>query len=141
LNTAPRRVRIDNVSFSYPDGNSVLHHVSAEVRPGEVVAFLGASGSGKSTVLNLLPRFYDPQEGGISLDAYDLRLLKTRDVRSHFAVMSQDNILMLGSVRDNIAYGKPNATDAEINRVIRLVGAEFIYDLEGGLHARVAHNG
>src|SRR5205085_2507908 len=123
----PRTLDLVNVTFEYLEGKPVLRGVNATIRPGQMVAFVGPSGAGKSTLLNLLPRFYDPCLGSIRLDGHDLRDLKLHDLRRHVALVPQDSLLLPASVADNIAYGRPGATDAEIRTACRLAGAdEFI---------------
>ncbi len=108
------RVRYDEVEFSYADSAPVLRRVSFEVRRGEVVALVGASGAGKSTALDLLARFYDVDQGRITVDGVDLRDYTVASLRSQLAIVTQETILFHDTVRNNIAYGRPGATDEEI---------------------------
>jgi ABC-type multidrug transport system fused ATPase/permease subunit len=130
------------VSFEYRSGEPVLRDVSAKVTPGEMVAFVGPSGAGKSTVLNLLPRFYDPTDGAVRFDGHDLRAVKLKDVRAHVALVLQENLILPTSVRDNIAYGRADATDADVRKAAELAGAhEFIQRLPDGYATVLTESG
>ena len=133
LPTEPRVVTFDNVSFAYGDGPPVLDRLSVTIRPGEMVAFVGPSGVGKSSLLSLLPRFYDPTGGEIRLGDHPLRQIKLRDVRRHIALVLQDAIILPTSVSDNIAYGRPEASLSDVQAAARLAGAhDFIQSLPQG---------
>ena len=107
-----------------------------------MVAFVGESGVGKTTLLSLVPRFYDPWQGAITLDGHDLRQVKVGDVRRHVALVLQENVVLPTSVRENIAYGRPGATDAEIRRAAELAGAAgFIDKLEHGYAEQISEAG
>jgi ABC-type multidrug transport system fused ATPase/permease subunit len=118
-----RTLTFDNVSFEYRPGDSVLRDIEAVIKPGEMVAFVGSSGVGKTTLLNLLPRFYDPVSGAIRLDQYDLRKIKIKDLRAHVALVLQDSLILPTTVAENIAYGRPQATEQEIRSAAELAGA------------------
>jgi ABC-type multidrug transport system fused ATPase/permease subunit len=138
----PRVLRLDNVSFEYRLGRPVLDGVSVTVAPGHMVAFVGASGVGKSTLLSLLPRFYDPTAGAILLDEVDVRRVKVRDLRQHLALVLQDNVLLPTSVAENIAYGRPGASPAEIRQAAELAGVHaFIEGLPEGYDTNIAELG
>ncbi len=124
----PRALELDNVVFSYRTGNNVLDGVTCHIKPGEMVAFVGSSGVGKTTLLNLVPRFYDPVGGAIKLDGHDLRQIKVTDVRKHIALVLQENVVLPTSVRENIAYGRPDATDEQIKKAAELAGAAIFID-------------
>ena len=142
LSVKPRVLEFDQVSFSYKTGEQVLHDVSVRIEPGQMVAFVGSSGVGKTTLLNLLPRFYDPTGGALKLDGHDLRKVKLKDLRRHVALVLQDNAILPASVAENIAYGRPNATPAQIGRAAQLAGAaEFIEKLPSRYHAQLGERG
>ena len=138
----PRTLTLDRVGFGYRDGQQVLADVSAEIRPGEMVAFIGPSGTGKSTLLALMLRFYDPTAGALRLDGTDYRTARLTDLRAHMALVGQDSVLLPTSVRENIAYGRPGASRADIEKAARLAGAvEFIAELPEGYHTVLAEGG
>ncbi len=116
--TAPRAaVDLADVRFSYPGARAVseaLRGIDLQLRPGETVALVGETGAGKSTVLKLLARFYDPTSGEVDLDGHDLRTLDLGSFRRHLGYVPQEAFLFTGTVRDNIAYGRPEASDAEV---------------------------
>ena len=116
-------ITFENVSFSYQPDQPVLHGLSFTLRPGESCAIIGPSGAGKSTLMNLLPRFYDPVCGAVKLDGADLRGLKLHDLRSQIAVVLQEPILLPMTLAENIAYGKPGASLAEIEAAARAANA------------------
>jgi ABC-type multidrug transport system fused ATPase/permease subunit len=138
----PRTVSLEDVSFAYGDGPPVLERVNLTVHPGELVAIVGRSGAGKTTLLGLLPRLHDPTTGTVRLDGHDLRTLRLADVRRHVAVVSQDAIVLPGTVWENIAYGRPDATDADVRAAAALAGAAgFIAALPDGYDTLVADGG
>src|SRR3546814_8778087 len=110
------RVRFEKVSFSYDETKPALHEVSLEAPAGKTVALVGASGAGKSTVLNLIARFYDPDAGRVTIDEQDLRHVTLDSLRGAIGLVSQEILLFDDSLRANIAYGRPGASDAEIDR-------------------------
>ncbi len=107
-------IRVEDVSFAYEDGQTVLDHVSIHIPAGETVAVVGPSGGGKSTLCQLIPRFYDVTEGAILMDGKDVRTITQHSLRENIGVVQQDVFLFAGTIYDNIRYGKPGATDAEI---------------------------
>jgi ABC-type multidrug transport system fused ATPase/permease subunit len=118
-------VEFRDVSFSYSDGSRVLSKINLEVQPGEMVALVGATGSGKSTVINLLPRFYDATEGSLLIDGLDVRQYRLETLRAHIGIVSQETFLFGDTVRENIAYGNP---DASLEDVIEAAKAANIHD-------------
>ena len=129
----PRVLTLDDVGFGYRDGQEVLRDVSAEIRPGEMVAFVGPSGTGKSTLLNLMLRFYDPTRGALRLDGADFRTIRIADLRRHMALVGQDSVMLPASVMENIAYGRAGATRVEIVEAAEMAGAaDFIEDMPDG---------
>ncbi len=132
----------EHVGFAYRDGEPALRDVSLAVRPGEVVAIVGASGAGKTTLTSLVVRFYDPQAGRVTLDGRDLRALTLRSLRENVALVLQDPIIFGASVRENIAYGRPAASAAEIEQAARDAGAhDFIVALPQGYDTVVGERG
>jgi ATP-binding cassette subfamily B protein len=133
----------DQVSFRYPGVDAdVLCDVSFSVQPGQTVAILGTTGAGKSTLVNLLPRFYDVTRGSVRIDGYDVRDVSLASLRGQISIVLQEALLFGGSVRDNIAYGKPDATQAEIEDAARAAQAhEFIAELPQGYEALVGERG
>jgi ATP-binding cassette, subfamily B, bacterial len=131
-----------DVSFVYDESGRGLHHVSFELPAGRRVGIVGATGAGKSTLLNLLMRFYDPTEGRVLLDGVDIRNYRIADLRRQFAVVLQEPLLLAASIAENIAYGKPDATDAEIEAAARAVSAhEFIARLPEGYETSAGERG
>jgi ABC-type multidrug transport system fused ATPase/permease subunit len=142
LQQAPRTLSLDNIGFHYDGGPNVLDRINVEINPGEMVAFVGSSGGGKTTLLNLLPRFYDPTEGAIRLDDIDVRQIKLQDLRRHIAIVLQDSILLPTSIAENIAYGLPGATAEQIHHAAALAGADdFIRGLPAGYDTMIAEGG
>lgn len=137
------RVCYEDVSFHYSDDNTpVLSHVSFEIPAGRSIALVGPSGSGKTTICSLLPRFYDVTGGRITIDGKDIRTLTLKSLRSHIGVVQQDVYLFSGTIRDNIAYGKPDASDEEIiNAAKRANIHDFISELPDGYHTFVGERG
>ncbi|WP_424363403.1 ABC transporter ATP-binding protein [Methylocystis parvus] len=126
----PRRLVFDHVSFGYEPGRLVLSDVTATIAPGEMIAFVGPSGTGKSSLLKLMLRFHDPSRGAVRLDGVDARDVRLADLRAHFAFVTQDNLMLPTSVAENIAYGRPSASREEIEAAATLAGAaDFVDDL------------
>ena len=137
-------VGFENVSFAYPARPDVMaiDNVSLSVRAGEKVAIVGPSGAGKSTLFHLLLRFYDPAHGTISLDGVPVRSADPVDVRSHIALVPQDSVVFAASARENIRFGRPDASDAEVERAADLAHAsEFLRRLPGGFEAQLGERG
>lgn len=142
LPVQPRTLDIDHISFEYRAGEPVFQDVALKLQPGEMVGLVGFSGVGKTTLLNLLPRFYDPTRGAIRLDGQDIRSAKIRDVRHHFAMVLQESIILPTTVRENIAYGRPDATIAEIQQAAETSrAAEFIEKLPQKYDTLISESG
>lgn len=137
------RVRFDKVTFRYfGGGEPVLRDVSFEAQPGQTVALLGATGSGKTTIINLLPRFYDPSEGSITIDGHDLRDVTLDSLRKQIGIVLQETTLFTGTIRDNIAFGKPEATEADVMAAAQAAAAhEFIVGFPQGYDTPVGERG
>lgn len=135
-------VRFEKVSFSYEKGKQILRNINLEAKLGETVALLGATGSGKSTIIRLIPRFYDVTSGKITVDGYDVRDVKLRSLREQIGIVSQETFLFTLSIKENIAYGKPEATMEEIIESAKTARAhEFISALPDGYDTRVGERG
>jgi ATP-binding cassette subfamily B protein/subfamily B ATP-binding cassette protein MsbA len=135
-------VEFDHVSFSYEKGQPVLQDVSFHIGAGQSAAFIGPSGVGKTTLLNLLPRFFDPTGGAVKLDGSDLRELRLKDLRTQIAVVLQEPILLPASIAENIAYGRPHASRAQIEAAARAANADkFITKLPAGYNTIVGDGG
>jgi subfamily B ATP-binding cassette protein MsbA len=136
------RVRFEDVTFAYEEGHPVLHDISVAVEPGETVALVGPSGAGKSTFVSLLPRFYDPQAGRITVDGHDLRSVTLRSLREQIASVSQEVHLFNTTIRENIRYGRLDASDEAVAEAARAANAhDFITGLPGGYDAEVGERG
>jgi len=136
-------VKFEKVTFRYfGGGQPVLKDVTFEARSGERIALLGATGSGKSTIINLLPRFYDPSEGRITIDDNDLRDLKLDSLRKQIGIVLQETTLFSGTIRDNIAFGRPDAQDREIIDAAKAAQAhDFIMSFPDGYQTHVGERG
>ena len=135
-------LRFQNVSFGYAQNRHVLHHVDLAISPNQIVALVGGTGAGKSTLLSLVPRFYDPTEGSIAIDGRDLRAITKKSLRAQIAIVLQDTLLFSTTVRENIAYGRPNATEDEIVDAARRAQADdFIRQLPTGYASPIGERG
>ncbi len=132
----------DNVSFKYSDAEeNVLENVSFTAKPGQTIAFIGSTGSGKSTLINLLPRFYDCTEGNIYLDGINVKDYKQHDLHNKIGYVPQRGVLFRGSIKENIRYGNENASDEDIEKALKIAQADFVYELENGLDYQSAQGG
>ena len=135
-------VSFEHVSFSYDGITKVLNDVSFSIKPGETIALVGPTGAGKTTIVNLISRFYDIQEGIIRIDGYDVKTVTIESLRSQMGIMTQDNFLFTGTIRDNIRYGKLDATEEEIIEAAKAVHAhDFICQLEKGYDTVLTERG
>jgi len=142
LERAAGRVTFEGVSFAYDERRTVLHDVSFDVEPGTRVGVAGTTGAGKTTLMNLLTRFYDPTAGRILLDGVDARDVRLEDYRGQFAIVLQEPLLFSCSIAENIAYSRPDATEAEIVEAARAANAhEFITALPDGYRTKVGERG
>lgn len=135
-------IQYDHVWFEYEEGKPVLRDACIDARPGQIVALVGHTGSGKTTTINLLPRFYDPNDGRILIDGHDIRDLTIKSLRENIAVVLQETFLFSGTIRDNIAYGRLGATDEEVVIAAKEAYAhDFIERLPGGYNWQVGEGG
>jgi ABC-type multidrug transport system fused ATPase/permease subunit len=135
-------IRFEEVGFDYPDGTKVLHGISFAATPGEMVALVGLTGAGKTTLVSLIPRFYDATEGRILINGVDARQYRIRSLREKIAIVLQDPVLFSGSIADNLRYGRLDATDAEIEDAARAAHAhEFISRLPRRYDTAIAEAG
>jgi ATP-binding cassette subfamily B protein/subfamily B ATP-binding cassette protein MsbA len=135
-------ISFQKVSFGYASGREILSNVNLEIAPNQIIALVGGTGAGKSTLLSLVPRFYDPTAGGLTLDGRDIREITKKSLRQQIAIVLQDTLLFSTTVRENIAYGRPDATDEEIREAARRAQAdEFISQLPNGYESEVGERG
>jgi ABC-type multidrug transport system fused ATPase/permease subunit len=135
-------VIFENVSFSYGEGKTALHHLSLHARPGEMIALVGPTGAGKSTVVNLLPAFYEVTSGRITIDGQDLKSVSIDSLRRHISVVSQEPFLFNGTIRENILYGKLEASEAELIAAAKAANChDFITRLPQGFDTHVGERG
>jgi len=136
------RITFDDVTFAYNPGQPILEHFNLEIEPGESVAFVGHTGAGKSTIAKLITRFYEFQEGTIRIDGTDIRVFDLQSYRSQLGLVPQSPFLFSGTIRDNIRYARPAATDAEIARIAGSIGnGEWLETLPDGLDTDVGERG
>ena len=143
LENVKGKIEIKDVSFKYNNNNeNVLNNISFTINPGQKVALVGPSGGGKTTLCNLIPRFYDVEDGEILVEGIDVRKIKLQSLRSNIGIVQQDVYLFSGTVRENILYGKPDATEQEVIDAAKAAGAyDFIMNLENGFDTYVGERG
>ena len=142
LTSVQGRMRFEEVDFAYRQGKTIIHNFTLDIQPGMTIALVGSSGSGKSTIAKLAARFYDPKNGRILIDDQDLRDISLDSLRSHLGIVSQDTLLLYGTIRDNIAYGKLEATDAEIEAAAKAANAhDFIMSFPDGYNSIIGERG
>jgi subfamily B ATP-binding cassette protein MsbA len=135
-------IRVEDVGFTYPGGARVLHDITFEAKPGEVIAVVGLTGAGKTTLVSLIPRFYDPTVGRVTIDGVDVRQYRVRSLREKIAIVLQDPVLFAGTIADNLRYGRLDATDQEVEQAARAAHAhEFIARLPNGYQTEIAQAG
>ncbi|KAF0195364.1 MAG: ATP-binding cassette subfamily B bacterial [Bacillota bacterium] len=136
------RVQFENVTFGYKPDQPILHNVNITVGPGQTVALVGPTGAGKSSIINLLSRFYDPQQGKVTIDGTDVRDVTQRSLHQQLGIVLQDTFIFAGTVKDNIRYGNPDATDEEVEASAKAVNAhDFIMRLPDGYGTEVHERG
>jgi len=142
IESAKGAIGFHNVSFGYAQDRQVLHAVDLRIEPNQMIAIVGGTGAGKSTLLSLVPRFYDPTSGSVTLDARDVREIKKKSLRAQIGTVLQDTLLFSTTIRENIAYGRPEATDDEIiDAAKRAQADEFIQQLPNGYGSTVGERG
>jgi len=135
-------ITFENINFGYDPNCPVLHNISFNIKPRETVALVGPTGAGKSTIIKLLSRFYDPQSGSIKIDGQDIRRIKQASLRKQIGIVLQDTFLFSGTIIDNIRYGKLEASDEEVINAAKIVGAhEFITQLQNGYNTKIGERG
>ena len=143
--TAPHfkgKIVFENVSFCYEEDRPILKNISFQIEPGQVAALVGPTGAGKSSVIGLIPRFYDPNKGAVKIDGTDIRAFKQKSLRQQISFVLQDTVLFHGPIWENIAYGKPEATRAEILKAAEIANAhEFIEQMPQGYDSVVGERG
>ena len=142
IESANGAIGFQNVAFRYAAEREILHHVDLQIEPNQMVAIVGGTGAGKSTLLSLVPRFYDPTSGSVTLDRRDVREIKKKSLRAHIGMVLQDTLLFSTTIRENIAYGRPDATEDEIiDAAKRAQADEFIAQLPNGYASTVGERG
>ena len=142
ISSTQAAIAFEKVSFSYDDQHPVLHDLDLQIPPNQILALVGGTGAGKSTLLSLVPRFYDPNSGVVRLDGRDVRQITKKSLRAQIAIVLQDTILFSTTVRENIAYGRPGATEAEIRDAARRAQADdFICRMPDGYDSAVGERG
>jgi ATP-binding cassette subfamily B multidrug efflux pump len=142
LESIKGHIEFDRVQFAYDEKRIALHDISLEMKQGQTVALVGHTGSGKTTIANLISRFYDPTKGSVKIDGNDLRDVKIDSIRQQISVVLQDTFIFSGTIMENIRFGRPDATDEEVMEAAEVVGADdFIQRLSDGYHTEVEERG
>lgn len=142
LSSKPQSIKFNNVNFEYIQNKPVLKNINIQIKQGETIAFVGNSGGGKSTIVSLLPRFYDVTSGSITIDDKDIRDYTLESLRQNISVVFQDNFLFSGTIRENIMLGKANASTEEVKKAIKMAYLEdFIASLKDGLDTQIGERG
>ena len=142
LTNVKGKVEFKNINFSYDGKKQVLKDINFTVKPGETIAIVGPTGSGKTTIINLLARFYDPNEGQVLIDNQDIKYVTLESLRENIGIMLQDPFIFSGTIMDNIRYSKPGATEEEVRDVAKAVYAhDFITKMENGYYTDVQERG
>lgn len=135
-------IEFKDVSFKYPGADDyVLKNISFKAKQGQTIAFIGSTGSGKSTLINLIPRFYDCTLGEVFVDGENVRDFKLKALHERIGYVPQQGVLFSGTVKENILYGNPNATDEDIDRALKIAQATFVYKKEGGVGSHISQGG
>lgn len=136
------RVRFDGVGFAYFNRHRVLDNITIDAKPGEIIALLGATGSGKSSLINLIPRFYDPTQGCITIDGHDLRRITLNSLRDQIGIVLQETTLFAATIREKLIFGRPGATEAEMIAAAQAAQAhDFIQAMPAGYETEVGEAG
>ncbi|WP_127836615.1 ABC transporter ATP-binding protein [Clostridium prolinivorans] len=142
LKNTKGNIAFENVSFSYDNKNTILKNINVNIKAGKTVAIVGPSGAGKTTFCSIIPRFYEIDEGSVKIDGIDIKDIKLKSLRNNIGIVQQDVYMFSGTIKENIAYGKPDATDEEIIEASKRANAhEFIMELEDGYNTYVGERG
>ncbi|QAT39359.1 ABC transporter ATP-binding protein [Clostridium sp. JN-9] len=142
LKNVKGEIKFENVSFSYDNRNTILDNINVKIEPGKTLAIVGPSGGGKTTFCSVIPRFYEVDKGSVSIDNINIKNIKIKSLRDNIGIVQQDVYMFAGTIKDNISYGKPNATDEEIIEAAKMANAhEFIMGLENGYNTYVGERG
>jgi ATP-binding cassette subfamily B protein len=142
LKTVIGKISFDNVTFSYDNTNTILHDINVEIEAGRTVAIVGPSGGGKTTFCSIIPRFYEVDKGSVKIDGVDIRDIKMKSLRNNIGIVQQDVYMFSGTIKENIAYGNPEASDEDITEAAKKANAhEFIMGLENGYDTFVGERG
>ena len=135
-------VSFKNVTFAYEEGANVLENLSFDVKAGQSIALVGPTGAGKTTIVNLISRFYNVNDGQVLIDGRDITDFTLRSLRSQMGIMLQDSVIFSGTIKENILYGRPGATDEDVRQACHVVGAdEFIEEMPNGFDTEVNERG